>query len=151
MRMKLLASHLLLGSEEASSEHCSLGNIFNNHLIQVTIICAVKYVSKVSSGFEFFLLTFAYGSVLALYLVVLGVECNSASNGALSDTCCSAGNRSFTPNTEQNTRFPRYLLLKFAHGLVLALWWVVLDAEFNSASSGASLDRGCREKSGCSS
>jgi hypothetical protein len=43
-----------------------------------------SYVSKASSGFAYFLLTFAHEPVLALYLVVLGVELNSASNGAIS-------------------------------------------------------------------
>jgi hypothetical protein len=102
-----------------------------------------RHVSKVSSGFAYFLLTFAYESVLALYLVVLGVEFNSASNGALGSTCCSAEKRSFTPNTGQNARFSRYILLIFVHGPVLALYLVVLGVEFNSASNGANLNTCC--------
>jgi hypothetical protein len=62
-------------------------------------------VSKVSSGFVYFLLTFAYEPVLALYLVVLGAEFDSALNGALGSTSCPAGNNSFTPNTGSQAGF----------------------------------------------
>ena len=101
------------------------------------------WVSKVSSGFEFFLLIFPYGSVLALYLAVLGAEFNSASNGELSDTSCSVGSRCFTPNTGSKAGFTRYLLLTFAHEPVLAFLLVVLGAEFDSASNGTTLERRC--------
>jgi hypothetical protein len=100
-------------------------------------------VSKVSSGFAYFLLTFAHEPVLALYLVVLRAEFNSVSNGANLTTCCSAENRSFTPNTGSKPGFSRYFLLTFAHGLVLALYLVVLGAEFDSASNGALPDTCC--------
>ena len=99
-------------------------------------------VSKVSSGFEFFLLTFAYGSVLAFYLVVLGAEFDSSSNDALLDTCCPAENRSFIANTRSKARFSGYILLTSAYGPELAFYLVVLGAEFNSASDDT-LSGGC--------
>ena len=46
------------------------------------------YVSKFSSGFAYFLLTFAPGSVLALYRVVLGAEFDSLSNAVVSYRDC---------------------------------------------------------------
>ena len=78
-------------------------------------------VSKVSSGFAYFLLTFAPESVLALYWVVLGAEFDSLSNGALFDPCCPAQKGGFAPNTGSKARFSQYFLLTFAPGSVLAL------------------------------
>ncbi len=45
------------------------------------LLCEKKYVRKVSSGFEYFLLIFAPESVLVLKVVVLNTEFNSASKG----------------------------------------------------------------------
>ena len=78
-------------------------------------------MSEVSSGFAYFLLTFAYEPVLALCSVSLGVEFDSASHGGLFSTCCPAEKRSLTPNTGSNPRYSRYSLLAFAPGLVLEL------------------------------
>jgi hypothetical protein len=46
---------------------------------------AVYYVGKVSTIFEFFASGFVFGLGLALYLVGLYAELNSASNGTISD------------------------------------------------------------------
>ena len=60
------------------------------HSICVTALSALD-VSKVSSGFEYFLLIFAPESVLALCWVVSGAKFNSASNGASLDRGCRTG------------------------------------------------------------
>ena len=106
-------------------------------------------VSKVSSGFAYFLLIFAPGSVLALYSVVLGAAFDSASNGAFFDPCCPAQKGGFAPNTGSKARFLQYFLLTFAPGAVLALYWAVLDVEFDSLLNNVVSDRGCRGQSGC--
>ncbi len=47
-------------------------------------VITLKHVVKLISTFEFFLLTLGHGLVIALKVVVIDAELNSASNGVLS-------------------------------------------------------------------
>ena len=95
-------------------------------LVDVRLLSVIRYmhqqnVRKVSSGFEYSLLTFAHIPVLILKSLEQYAELNSLSNGGI----FRVGHRTKPKGLVRNTRFlgfsSHYSLLTFAHTPLLIL------------------------------